>query len=88
MNTSALYFVVPLLIVEVCLLESCTADDALIREETLNLLSGGRYILKDGECHAHAPPSVTSRHWPNIPRLPMMRATIKVYRFLAEKVPE
>ncbi|CAM9370228.1 unnamed protein product [Laminaria digitata] len=34
--------------VEVCLLASCNANDALIREETLNLLSGGRYILRDG----------------------------------------
>ncbi|CAM9730239.1 unnamed protein product [Pylaiella littoralis] len=34
--------------VEVSLLPTCTAEDAHIREETLNLLSGGRYILRDG----------------------------------------
>ncbi|CAN0350920.1 unnamed protein product [Ectocarpus sp. 6 AP-2014] len=33
---------------EVSLLPACTVGDARIREETLNLLSGGRYIIKDG----------------------------------------
>eukprot|EP00903_Cladosiphon_okamuranus_P006236 g6121.t1 len=34
--------------VEVSLLATCTEEDALIRHETLSLLSGGRYILRDG----------------------------------------
>lgn len=31
------------------MLPTCTAKDGDIREETLRLLSGGRYILRDGE---------------------------------------
>ena len=38
--------------VEVCVLATCAVEDARIREETLNLLAGGRYILRDGEGHA------------------------------------
>lgn len=34
--------------VEVSLLPTCAVDDARIRAETLNLLSGGRYVLRDG----------------------------------------
>ena len=59
-----LHFVMSLLIVEVCLLASCTADDALIREETLDLLSGGRYILRDGGCPCPSEHHVMVKHPP------------------------
>lgn len=37
-----------LIAVEVSLLPTCTMGEADITEETLNLLSGGKYILRDG----------------------------------------
>lgn len=39
---------------EVSLLATCTEDDALVRQETLSLLSGGRYTLRDGGLHQTA----------------------------------
>ena len=59
-----LHFVMFLLLVEVCSLASYTADDALIREEALDLLSEGRYILRDGECPCPSEHHVMAKRTP------------------------
>lgn len=41
------------LTVEVCALSTCRFENSRLVEETLNLLAGGRYILRDGGSPSH-----------------------------------